>query len=380
MKIVYCANSICYLGGIERVTIVKANALAALEGNEVYIVVTDNRRSFLPHPLSSEVHLVDLQVNYFDGDWRSPWQNLKSALVKRRLHKQRLSEVLQKIQPDIVISVGQSEKYFLPTIHGKWKTVRELHFVSNYRMLAAQTWTQRLLAKALAAYDFGYKILQYDKIVVLTQEDKNLHWKENDHVAVIPNPLTFPKPDAPSACSAKRIVAAGRLTAQKNFASLIRAFRMVANRHPDWTLDIFGEGNEKESLQHLIEQNGLVGLVFLRGYTPDLRNQIVHASAFALSSLFEGFGLVLTEAMSCGLPVVAYACPCGPRDIVTDGADGFLVPVGDERALADRMCRLIEDEALRSRMGQAALVSARRYAMTAIVEEWMALFRKLNNK
>lgn len=380
MKIVYCANSICYLGGIERVTIVKANALAAVESNDVYVVVTDNQRNFRVSPLSPNVHLIDLRVNYFEDDWKSRWHSLESTFVKRRWHKRRLTEVLREIQPDIVVSVGHSEKYFLPTIRGRWKTVREIHFASNYRMLEANTGLQKLVAKANTAYDLDYKVWRYDKIVLLTEEDKDLNWKASPKVTVIPNPLTFQIPDALSPLSAKRFIAAGRLTAQKNFASLIRAFSLVAKRHPDWTLDIYGEGGEKHSLQQQIERCQMTNNIFLRGYTSDIREKMLEASGYVLSSRFEGFGLVLIEAMSCGLPVVSYTCPCGPKDVVTDGSDGFLVPVDDEKALADRMCRLIEDGDLRRRMGQAARGSSERYNIDVIVEKWMSLFCSLLKK
>lgn len=377
MKIAYCINAICYDGGMEMATICKANALAEVEGNEVFIIVTDNKRDFRIHPLSPKVHLIDLHVNYNDDDWKSRWLLLKSYTQKRHLHKQRLAKVLRQLQPDIVVSTGESEKYFLPLIRGHWKTVSELHFSSNYRLFIAHSPLQRCLAHVLNRFNYYYKLWCYDQVVVLTQEDKSRYWHNHPKVAVIPNSITFPIPSVPSSLCEKRFVAAGRLTVQKNFPSLLRAFQLVVAKHPDWTLDIYGEGSQRTALQDQITRSHLNHHAFLRGYTANLREQMLHASGYVLSSSWEGFGLVLIEAMSFGLPVVSYACPCGPRDIIRDGQTGFLVPVNDEATLAARICQLIEDAPLRQRMGAAARADSQKYQMEHILPLWMNLFRSL---
>ena len=104
---------------------------------------------------------------------------------------------------------------------------------------------------------------------------------------------------------------------------------------------------------------------------------MLKASAFVLTSIFEGFGLVIVEAMSCGLPVVSYACPCGPKDIISEGKDGYLVPVNDEEALAEKICLLIEDEEKRKEMGKAAKAKAEQYSVEHITDMWMKLFNAL---
>jgi len=376
MRIVYCLNSIRYLGGIQHVTIVKANALAEIEGNEVYIIVTDNKDGVLCQPLSPKVRLVDLDVNYYSDDWKSRWNVLTGIFVKRREHKRRLAKALNEIQPDIVISVGQAEKNMLPSIHGDWKTIRELHFMKNYRMMSASTLMDKVMAVCGDLYDYHYKIFKYDRIVVLTNEDKDVNWNGNYRMTVIPNPTTF-SGGGVSSLSVKTVIATGRLARQKNFSSLIRAFKLVATKHPDWHLEIYGEGGEKTELQSLINTLGLAGNVFLKGYTSNVQRKMLDASCFVLSSLYEGLPLVMVEAMSCGLPVVSYACPCGPKDIISEGVDGFLVPVGDEAALADRICRLIEDKDLRLRMGRAAKEKANKYRLENVIPMWMDLFNRL---
>lgn len=378
MKIVYCLNSVRHLGGIEMVTIKKANALADVEGNEVYVVVTDNHSGVEIAPISPKVRIVDLDVNYYEDDWKSKWHVLKGIFVKRRLHKARLKKVLSEIHPDVVVSVGLSEKYMLPsTCSGiDCVSVREVHSIKNYRMLHSISIFDKISAWFADIYDYNCKIKKYDQVVVLTHEDYERNWKSYNNVSVIPNPISSIK-EAPSQLNSKKIIAAGRLALPKNYPSLIRAFRLVADEHPDWTLEIYGEGGMRKELEYLIGQLQLNDNVYLKGYTSQVHEKMQDASCFVMSSKFEGFGLVLIEAMQCGLPCVSYDCPCGPKDIITDGKDGFLVPLGDEKTLAEKICFLIEHPDVRAEMGKAALLKAEKYSLDNIIPMWMDLFKRL---
>lgn len=376
MKIVYCLNSIRYLGGIQRVTVVKANALADLENNEVYIVVTDNKNGVITEPLSSKVHLIDLDINYYEDDYKSRWNVLKGIFIKRREHKKRLASVLNEIQPDIVISVGQSEKNMIPSIKGKWKTIREFHFVKDYRLRQAKSFFDKVLAWGGNLYDFNFKIKGYDHIVTLTHEDKEMNWKGWNNVSVIPNPSTF-HTDKISTLDEKKVISVGRLSPQKNYASLIRAFKNVVNKHPDWTLEIYGDGPLEMELKSLIDQLNLKRHVFLKGFSSNIKEVMTNGSIYAMSSIFEGFPLVLIEAMTCGLPIVSYACPCGPKDIITGGKDGFLVEVNDEKELANKINLLINNDTIRKEMGENCIEKVQSFHIQIIIQQWMYLFKTL---
>ena len=380
MRIAYCLNSISYVGGIEKITSAKACALGDIPGNEVYIIVTDcpEGEAAASGRLSPKVRLVNLAVGYYTDDWKSKWNVLKGILVKRRLHKKRLKRALYEIRPDVVISVGQSEKYMLTEIKGDWVSVREMHFVKNFRNIKAVSGDifRKISAHLSNFYEYHYKINRYDQIVTLTQDDKIANWKKSGKVSVIPNMLIH-NCDCVASLDIKKVIAAGRLTDQKNFSSLIRAFRMVADRHPDWILEIYGDGNEHEMLQNLISQLQLERNVRLCGITTCLHHKMSEASCFVLSSIYEGFGLVIIEAMSCGLPVVSYDCPCGPKDIITDGVDGYLVPTSDEQMLAERICCLIENPDRRAEMGTEAVKKSGNYRVDKIIPMWMELFERL---
>ena len=135
----------------------------------------------------------------------------------------------------------------------------------------------------------------------MTHEDYELNWNLESRVSVIPNPITF-RNDVSSDLNSKKIISVGRLTLPKSFSSLIRAFRLVANEHPDWILEIYGEGVQRQELQDVIERLDLSNNVYLKGYTSQVQQKMLEASCFVMSSKFEGFGLVLIEAMQCGLP------------------------------------------------------------------------------
>ena len=378
MKIAYCVNSIRYLGGIQRVTAVKANALAEIPGNEVYLVVTDNKEGQEIHELSRKVHLVDLDINYYHGDReRSFFASYYVYFAKSAKHKKALTRALSQINPDIVISVGLSEKYMLTSMRNRtWKIIREFHCEKNYRFKYATSLFGKIQGSISDFYEFHFIDKKFDKIVVLTNEDKETNWQGWDNVAVMPNPVAF-KCNEPSSLNEKVVISMGRLHHVKNFSSLISAFGQVVKKHPDWILRIYGDGELKQALNDQINQAGLQDNVFLMGFSNDMPTALRQSSIFAFSSLVEGFALVIVEAMECGLPVVSYQCPCGPKDIITDGKDGFLVPVNDEHLLTERICSLIEDETLRRQMAVAAKSRAQHYHVENIAQRWMDLFNEV---
>lgn len=189
----------------------------------------------------------------------------------------------------------------------------------------------------------------------------------------------LPGPPAPrSELTARRIVAAGRLTPMKGFDLLIRAFAEVRDRHPDWRLCIYGSGGSEQRLRKLVTRHDLHENVLLMGKTDRIEQEMAKGSIYALSSRFEPFGIVLTEALSAGLPIVSFDCPHGPGEILTPGVDGLLVPPEDVSALADGICTLIEDDALRHRFARAAVETAEEFSMETIGNQWTRLFRTVS--
>jgi glycosyltransferase involved in cell wall biosynthesis len=226
-----------------------------------------------------------------------------------------------------------------------------------------------------AAMPRQYKKL--DAFVVLTEgarADYDKHLNGNVKLAVIPNSAR--DLGGPPDLDARRVLAAGRLTRQKGFDWLIPAWAQVEARHPDWELKICGEGKWRDRLEAQIAEHGLKN-VLMPGNCDDMAGEMSNASIFALSSRFEGFPLILAEAMNKGMATVAYDCPTGPAEMIRDGENGLIVPLGDVDGFAAALLRMIEDDELRHRCGPAAAETGRDFKMDAIGPMWDDLFQEL---
>lgn len=230
------------------------------------------------------------------------------------------------------------------------------------------------------AEEIGRRYAGLDALVVLTVDDEREYGdmlaRSGTKVVRVPNAL----PELTGERSELRrpaIVAAGRLTPQKGFDLLIPAFAQVAQAHPDWQLRIYGSGRQRGRLRALVLEHELYNNVMLMGATEHLGEELREASIFALSSRFEGFGMVIIEAMSKGIPAVSFDCPRGPSEIISDGVDGLLVENGDVDAFARTLTSLVEDEQGRRRMGAAALEKAARYELDVIGGEWDRILAEL---
>ena len=238
------------------------------------------------------------------------------------------------------------------------------------------SYRQRLQDRIRRAYP------RLDAVAVLTRADL-VSYREalGDAVQLVRIPNGIPPRDDTAAVERGRtLVAAGRLERQKGFDLLIEAFGPVHERHPDWRLDIFGDGKLRAKLTALIAERGLEQVVRLRGLTRNLDAELATASVFVLSSRKEGLPMVLLEAMHAGLPVVSFDCPTGPADVVDDGINGLLVPAEDVAGLAAGMSRLIENGQERESMGRAAHLTGARYEMHVIAAQWEGLFAELSGR
>lgn len=379
MNIVYCTDVIYELSGVDVTTIAKANALAEIPGNRVWIVVSGNPKS-LVHRLK-KVSVIEVDVQYYTKDGNGVFAALWDMYQKRRIHKRKLEILLGDINPDVVIASGVLMKYFLPSLKLQSRPIfiRELHSNRDYSIQAATSWKGKLIPLVGYLYDYYWKIRKYDLIAVLSENEKHGWWKYWKKVVVMPNPITHWSGRV-SDCRSKLAVTSGRLATMKNFPELINIWSKVVNRHPDWTLQIWGIGEKQKELERQIKEMGLSESVLLMGYTGEMSVEMSKASLFVFTSLSESFSLVTLEAMSVGVPTVVYNCPGGIRYLVKDGSTGYLVPMSDEDAFVEKVCALIEDEELRRAMGKAALQESERYKMEIITQRWMDLFQGLLDK
>jgi glycosyltransferase involved in cell wall biosynthesis len=227
---------------------------------------------------------------------------------------------------------------------------------------------------------------RFDAFVTLTEADRKQYagaLKNNAprRLLRIPNAVP-PLAGEVSTLREKTVIAIGRVVYAKGFDRLVKAWKDVAEAHPDWVLRIYGGGtpDREQRLRERIEEAGLSGKVFLMGSSKEIGEELARSSIYVVSSRYEGFGMTILEAMSKGVPVVSFDCPHGPREIITHEHDGLLVRSGKPSALAEGVRRLIEDEDLRLRLGSNALRTASRYDLDVVGAEWDALLDDLGRR
>ena len=379
LKIVYCTPALYMAGGVERVLTLKANYFAEHFGYDITIILTEGKDKPLFYPLSDRIKIVNLDVN-FEELWTCSFvKKVFVYLSKQRIFKKRLTAELMRIRPDITVSLLRREINFINDIKDGSKKIGELHVNrANYRNfedcdanfiknLFSKFWMRSLVSH----------LKQLDKFIVLTEEDK-ASWTELSNVEVIPDPLAFDVAEV-SPLKAKRVIAVGRYVYQKGFDLLLQAWAKIEKQFPDWELAIYGMG-DRSPYDDLAKQLGVdMNRCHLNGSTQNIRKEYLESSLFVFSSRFEGFGMVLIEAMACGLPVVSFDCPCGPKDIVSHDEDGLLVPSGDIAKLANAMSQLMDSYELRHQMAKNAIGNVRRFQIDEIADRWQLLFEDVLN-
>ncbi|GHT76248.1 glycosyl transferase [Bacteroidia bacterium] len=364
---------------MERIISCKANYLADSMDYDVTIITTDQGQKPNFYVFSDKIEFIDLGINYDELKQYAFAKRLVEQIKKRKEHSRKLSDILGEIKADIVISTYTHEFTLLPAIHDRSRKIAEIHFSKEYNQIENLHNRQSLLSKLFSKMAERRKyafIHDYDKFVVLTKNDEKSWRKKFTNIAQIYNILPS-CPQKSAALDSKRIISVGRLTTQKGFDRLIEAFSLVNKEFPDWRLDIFGAGEDEQKLREIIEACHLEKAVSINSPVKEIIKEYLDSSVYVMSSRYEGFPMVLLEAMSCGLPCVAFDCPHGPSEIITNGIDGFLVENGNLTQLAEKIKTLIADTELRKEMGQNAKKNILRFAPEAIMKQWDMLFNEV---
>ena len=377
LRIVYLTPALYSAGGIERVVATKANFFAERLGYDVTVIVTEGKGRDRFFPMSDRIEIINYEL-HFERLWQLPF--LKKVFVylcKQWDYKRRIKTDLMRIRPDFVITTLRREINFITKINDGSIKIGELHVNrANYRNFDSRNsnifkrWFARLWMNNLLGH-----LRHLDKMVVLTDNAVN-DWPELSNVVKIPDALPF-RIDDRSDMSAKRIISIGRYDYDKGNDLLLQAWAIIEKQMPEWTLDIYGNGN-KESYQKLMDELGIdPHRCHLYGPVSDVKTEYLSSSIFVLPSRFEGFGLVIIEAMACGVPVIAFDCENGPRSIITNGENGFLIPPFDIHLFAEKVMLLMKEQELRFRMGVNAQESASQYDVDRIGHQWKHLFEEL---
>lgn len=382
MRISFLLHNAYGIGGTIRTTFNLARALADRHEVEIVSVFRHRDEPAMGAPAGvSMKHLVDLRGKSpgYDGD--HPLAKVPAKVFPRgdgrhrqysRLTDMRIAAHLAALDADVVVGTRPGLN-----VHIARQTRRGVVRVGQEHLtLGSHGYRLRR--------EIRHRYTLLDAVTTVTRTDARAYREQlkltGVRIEAVPNSVPAPTL-APSQCTAKWVIAAGRLTRVKRYDLLVEAFAKVVAARPDWRLRIYGSGdatgNEKEALLALIDERGLRDHVFLMGTVSPLEPEWVKGSVAAVTSSLESFGMTIVEAMRCGLPVVSTDCPNGPREIIEDGVDGRLVPVGDVDATADALLELIGDDELRQRAGRAALASSARFDPAPIAQRHEALFAQL---
>lgn len=372
MKILYLFSSLSVWGGIERILVDKMNWLASKGGIEVCMLTTDQGDHPIPYQVNNKVHIEDLGINFHRKYQFGYLKRMGISYLMRHQYKKSLAEHIIRIQPDVIVCTTADPIDIITGVKGRIPLVVESHSICSRTIEQGKYAVLRKYRR----FKFLKSLSKAECVVALTKGDAEEWHHFHHHVKVIPNML-HPCKIEPSSLNSKHVIWVGRFDYQKRAEVAIGIWKQVANRYPDWCLDIYGEG-EYESEVTLMASS--TQNVFVHKPTSHVFVCYSNSSILMSTSLFEPFGLVIAEAMSCGLPVVAFDCPYGPAAIINEGVNGFLIPSDNMHCFADKLSLLIEDTSFRKQMGQAALDSSDRFNADLVMPQWLALFDELSKK
>lgn len=375
MKLIYCIASVYNPGGMERVLLNKVRWFVAQGGHELMVITTDQQGRPPFYEFPPEVQMVDLGINYSLDNSRPPVAKILSYFRKRRIHRKKLTEVLMREHADIVVSLFPSESSFIPDIPDGSKKVLEIHHNKFFRLQYNRRGLLGL-ADRFRMWQDERIVSKFDRLVVLTNEDAG-YWGALPNLVVIPNaalqmPATTYDPES------HRVIAVGRLDYQKGFDRLLDAWALIPEEiRKSWTLDIFGQGEWETMLKEKASALGISDSARINRPTNRIFEEYARSAFLAMSSHYEGLPMVMIEAMACGLPVVSFDYPCGPKDLIREGENGLIVPEGDTAALAKAMARLMENAELRQHMSEEARKVTSAYSEENIMRLWKQCFDSL---
>jgi glycosyltransferase involved in cell wall biosynthesis len=356
MKLLYITNGINGAGGLERVLSVKASYLAEHYNYDVTILSLNETHPNSFYSFSSKVVLRSIVVT-------------GNPIVYLKTYVKGIKKTIKEIQPDIISVCDDGLKgFFIPNL------VRTNIPIIYERHASIALNTNNTIKGKIMYYLMQKQASKFDRFVVLTDSNKK-EWQANN-VLAISNPLSF-YPKVAAKLVAKKVIVVGSHSYNKGYDLLLETWATIAVENPDWELHIYGKIDKEKTYLKLADKLKITNSVYFHEPVADVKKEYLNSSLMVLPSRSEGFGMVLIEAMACGVPCVSFDCPSGPRDIIKNNEDGFLVANGNTVELAKAINQLIGNEQLRNHMGAKAKETVKRYLPENIVAQWDQLFKEL---
>lgn len=379
MKIAYLYTELTISGGTDRVLTDKANYLAE-HGYDITIITESQMGRPIVFPLSPKVKMVDMGID-FNKQYEYNFL-LRSVIYLKCIqqYKVRLQELLKELKPDIVVTLMGRSLDFITSINDGSIKIGEAHttkaHLRSYHLLEDRGGLYKILAKQLRKKQIA-NASKLSALVLLTPQDAD-DWKGVTKTYVIANAI-HQMPKESGILTNKQAIMVGRYNDAKGYDYLTEAWAIVHQKHPDWKLNIYGSGELHDKVERWIRDKHLESSMIMHEPTNQIMEKYLESSICVLSSIYEGFSLVIMEAMACGVPCVSFDSPFGPRNIIKNGEDGILVEYLNSQALADNICKVIEDEQLRKQLGEKAKQNIQRFSQDAIMKQWTDLFESLLN-
>ena len=383
MKIAFLCNNVKSLNGVERVLSQRLSLLAESGQYDVYLITYNQYGAPFSFPISDKVHCIDLATRYISRCSYHGLYQYWDRYISKKVYKRAIHQCLESLDPDIVTCMDMhiADLEAVLSLKTKAKQVVECHsgLSAYYINMEDNLPFKRMLGRLLRQHLIR-TIKRFDKVIVMTTSEQN-DWNLEEKVRCIPNILVdYPSVISDKSLVRKRVISVGRYAYQKGYDMLVESWKIVQEKHPDWSLHIYGshdgDNGEYRILQNKIE-NSKINNVFLHPSTTDIYTCYCDSDIYVMSSRYESFGLVLIEAMSCGLPVISFDCKYGPGAIVKDGVTGLLVPANDIVRMAEAICTLIENKDERQRMAQNARVESAKYLSDHIMPLWYDFYESL---
>lgn len=379
MRIVYVTETMVSSGGTEKMLSEKASYLVDVFGYDVTIIsctqIAEQANTF---PLSQNVKQINLAIPYYR---QYHYGYPKRLLVKWETNqalKEQLTRIIQKIDPDIVIGVARFAADIVTTIKCRAKKIIECHEarpfimadIEGNRPLISRLYTNLILKKRY----FRMIERHADVVVTLTEGDSHL-WKKARHLEVIPNFSTMAV-SRMADYKNKRVIAVGRLSAEKGYDRLLKIWKRVSPQHQDWSLEFFGDGKLHHMLTNMIHDLQLLN-VTINPPTPHISEEYSKSAICVMTSHFEGFPLVLLEAIRHGLPCIAFDCPFGPASIIKDGICGYLIEENSIEQYAQKLSLLMDQEDIWKSLSKEAIKRGEDFSVETVMNRWRQLFEDL---
>ena len=378
MKLLYIIDGMFNSAGMERTIANKVNYLSQL-GYEITILTTNQRNREYFYKIPNSVKKVDLNINFDEYVSYGITKRIYSYIQKNILFRKSLKEFIKNNQYDIIVTLMSRSVKHLCKLKNNSKVIYEHHFSYYFNEQLDMSLYRNLITKFI--YKLRYRYLTFwfgkaDKFIVLTEEDKSYWGDIYNNIMSIPNSISY-LPCLRAPLENKNVIAIGRLDYQKGFDTLVEIWSKISTRFSDWKLDIYGDGPDRQKLIKQIDSLKLNESITIHPPQKDIENKLLNSSIFVLTSRFEGLPMVLLEALSVGVPSVVFDCKCGPKDVISDGVDGFICQQSNVELFVKKMETLMDDANLRIQMGKNAKQKGAKYSHENISKIWDRLFKEL---